>query len=71
MSVWKGELFECLQQILFEVAYVFDADAEADKAVIDASGFAQLAWNAGVSHCRRMAGERFDAAEAFGEREDF
>lgn len=49
-----------------EVFDVLDADGEADEAIGDAGGFADVFRDGGVCHGGRMADEAFDAAEALG-----
>ena len=57
-------------EIRDEVARVLEADREAHEPVADAERAPRLGGQARVRHDRRVLGERLDAAEALGARED-
>src|SRR5437588_4473240 len=57
-------------QVLPQVDDVFDADADADQAVVDAAGLADFGGDAGVGHGGGVADQGFHAAQALGEAEE-
>ena len=72
MCCWERKaawLAHRLFQIALQIVHVLDADAQPHQAVIDAARVRELGGDAGVRHRRRMAHQRFDAAEALGEAE--
>src|SRR5206468_2959767 len=46
---------QCPAQIILQIRYVFDSDAEADQRVIDAAGLPHFRRDAGVRHGRGVA----------------
>ena len=61
---------ECVPEIVAQVLDIFDADAEPDQAVVDAARRPDLSRDACVGHRRRVADQRFDAAQALGQAEE-
>src|SRR5437773_11520563 len=57
---------ECLLDIGDQIIDVLDTDRQTHEAVVDAKRRANLGWQRRVRHDRRMFGEAFHAAQAFG-----
>ena len=61
---------EGLFEVGEQVANVFDATGQPDQAVAQPQGGPPFRWHRRVGHPGRLADERLDAAQRFGERED-
>src|SRR5437588_13063014 len=57
-------------QVTAQVGDVFDADADADHAVIDAAGLTDFGGDRGVGHGGGVADQGFHAAKTLGEAEE-
>jgi len=64
-------ILQRLREIFNQVFNVFQADGEANDALIDAGFFAAAGRHRSVRHRHRMADQRFHAAERFRERKKF
>ena len=58
-------------QVRTQIVHIFDADTQANQAVVHAAGFAHVLRDAGMGHRCRVADERLDAAQTLGEAEEF
>src|SRR5258707_13765646 len=67
LSADRGER---LGEVGHQVVGVLDADRQADRRVADADALARRLRHAGMHRRRRVADQRFGAAEADRERED-
>src|SRR5262249_15956138 len=57
-------------QVGTQISDIFDADAQADQAVIDAARGAHFNGNAGMRHGRWVTDQRLDAPETLSEAEE-
>src|SRR5262249_22608962 len=66
---WRpSDELERLSEILAQVVEVLDSGGNPDHAVSNTEGGAAIRGYGGVRHRRRVRDERFDAAQALGER---
>jgi hypothetical protein len=59
-----------LRDVRDQIARLFDADRQPDRAVENPYFLAEVSRNAGVGHACRQAGKRFGAAQAHRQLED-
>lgn len=64
-------MFEGVVEVGDEVVDVFDADGDADEVIGDADVVADVFGDGDVSHGGGVFDEGLDAAEGFGECEEF
>src|SRR6266853_5340114 len=64
----ESNLPQCLIEVRNQIFDILDPDGNANESVSDADALADFGWDGGMRHRCRVRDQRFDSAEALGER---